>query len=41
MRPQMRITLQVNGEEHALVLEPRRTLLDALRYQNFSVFHCQ
>jgi aerobic-type carbon monoxide dehydrogenase small subunit (CoxS/CutS family) len=28
----MRITLQVNGEEHALVLEPRRTLLDALRY---------
>src|SRR5438034_4992440 len=25
------ITLNVNGAEHALVLEPRRTLLDALR----------
>jgi xanthine dehydrogenase YagT iron-sulfur-binding subunit len=25
------ITLSVNGEEHALALEPRRTLLDALR----------
>ena len=25
------ITLRVNGAEHALVLEPRRTLLDALR----------
>jgi xanthine dehydrogenase YagT iron-sulfur-binding subunit len=25
------ITLQVNGADHALVLEPRRTLLDALR----------
>lgn len=32
MQPQMRVTLQVNGGEHALVLEPRRTLLDALRY---------
>jgi xanthine dehydrogenase YagT iron-sulfur-binding subunit len=32
MQPQMRITLQINGGEHALVLEPRRTLLDALRY---------
>jgi aerobic-type carbon monoxide dehydrogenase small subunit (CoxS/CutS family) len=28
----MRVTLQVNGEKHILVLEPRRTLLDALRY---------
>jgi aerobic-type carbon monoxide dehydrogenase small subunit (CoxS/CutS family) len=28
----MRVTLQVNGEEQALLLEPRRTLLDALRY---------
>jgi xanthine dehydrogenase YagT iron-sulfur-binding subunit len=25
------VTLRVNGAEHALVLEPRRTLLDALR----------
>jgi xanthine dehydrogenase YagT iron-sulfur-binding subunit len=25
------VTLTVNGEEHPLVLEPRRTLLDALR----------
>ena len=25
------VTLSVNGTEHALVLEPRRTLLDALR----------
>jgi len=32
MQPQMRVTLQINGGEHALVLEPRRTLLDALRY---------
>ena len=32
MQPQMKVTLQVNGGEHALVLEPRRTLLDALRY---------
>lgn len=32
MPPQIRVTLQVNGREHALVLEPRRTLLDALRY---------
>jgi aerobic-type carbon monoxide dehydrogenase small subunit (CoxS/CutS family) len=29
---QMPVTLTVNGEEHALVLEPRRTLLDALRH---------
>ena len=27
-----RITLYVNGAEHELVLEPRRTLLDALRH---------
>ena len=26
------VTLHVNGDEHALVLEPRRTLLDALRH---------
>ncbi len=26
------VTLTVNGEEYALVLEPRRTLLDALRH---------
>jgi aerobic-type carbon monoxide dehydrogenase small subunit (CoxS/CutS family) len=26
------ITLYVNGSEHALVVEPRRTLLDALRH---------
>jgi aerobic-type carbon monoxide dehydrogenase small subunit (CoxS/CutS family) len=32
MQPQMRITLQINEGEHELVLEPRRTLLDALRY---------
>jgi aerobic-type carbon monoxide dehydrogenase small subunit (CoxS/CutS family) len=32
MQPQMSVTLQVNGGEHTLVLEPRRTLLDALRY---------
>jgi xanthine dehydrogenase YagT iron-sulfur-binding subunit len=32
MQPQMRVMLQVNGGEHELVLEPRRTLLDALRY---------
>ena len=32
MQPQMNVTLQVNGGEHALVLEPRRTLLDALRH---------
>ena len=32
MQPQMNVTLQVNGREHALVLEPRRTLLDALRH---------
>lgn len=32
MQPQMSIILQVNGGEHALVLEPRRTLLDALRH---------
>jgi aerobic-type carbon monoxide dehydrogenase small subunit (CoxS/CutS family) len=32
MQHQMKVTLQVNGGEHALVLEPRRTLLDALRY---------
>src|SRR5436853_7430665 len=27
----LRVTLSVNGADHALVLEPRRTLLDALR----------
>jgi xanthine dehydrogenase YagT iron-sulfur-binding subunit len=27
-----RVTLYVNGAEHELVLEPRRTLLDALRH---------
>jgi xanthine dehydrogenase YagT iron-sulfur-binding subunit len=27
----MRVTLSINGAEHALVLEPRRTLLDTLR----------
>jgi aerobic-type carbon monoxide dehydrogenase small subunit (CoxS/CutS family) len=32
MQPQVNVTLQVNGGEHALVLEPRRTLLDALRH---------
>src|SRR5436309_12046785 len=26
------VTLRVNGEAHSLVLEPRRTLLDALRH---------
>src|SRR5205814_6397820 len=26
------VTLRVNGDAHALVLEPRRTLLDALRH---------
>ena len=26
------VTLHINGTEHTLVLEPRRTLLDALRY---------
>jgi xanthine dehydrogenase YagT iron-sulfur-binding subunit len=28
----LRITLHVNGAEHGLVLEPRHTLLDTLRY---------
>jgi xanthine dehydrogenase YagT iron-sulfur-binding subunit len=28
---QVAVPLQVNGVEHMLVLEPRRTLLDALR----------
>lgn len=32
MQPmRMHVTLQVNGSDRALVLEPRRTLLDALR----------
>ena len=31
MQTQMTVTLQVNGGTHVLVLEPRRTLLDALR----------
>jgi xanthine dehydrogenase YagT iron-sulfur-binding subunit len=31
LRHPLPITLQVNGTAHALVLEPRRTLLDALR----------
>ena len=26
------VTLRVNGTDHALALEPRRTLLDALRH---------
>jgi len=26
------VTLSINGTEHELILEPRRTLLDALRY---------
>jgi aerobic-type carbon monoxide dehydrogenase small subunit (CoxS/CutS family) len=29
--PRLPVTLTVNGAEHALLLEPRRTLLDALR----------
>ena len=31
-RRRLTVTLRVNGDEHALVLEPRRTLLDALRH---------
>ena len=27
----LRVTLRVNSTDHALILEPRRTLLDALR----------
>src|SRR5689334_16064007 len=30
--PLLPVTLHVNGAEHALMLEPRRTLLDALRH---------
>jgi xanthine dehydrogenase YagT iron-sulfur-binding subunit len=30
-RPRTAVVLSVNGTEHALVVEPRRTLLDALR----------
>jgi xanthine dehydrogenase YagT iron-sulfur-binding subunit len=32
MQTDLRITLYVNGAEHRLVLEPRHTLLDTLRY---------
>jgi xanthine dehydrogenase YagT iron-sulfur-binding subunit len=28
----MNVTLQINGTDHALAVEPRRTLLDALRH---------
>ncbi len=30
--PDRRVTLYINGVEHGLVVEPRRTLLDTLRY---------
>jgi CO/xanthine dehydrogenase Mo-binding subunit len=30
--PRLSVTLRVNGVDHTLVLEPRRTLLDALRH---------
>lgn len=30
--PRLTVTLSVNGTDHPLVLEPRRTLLDALRH---------
>ncbi len=32
MTPKIATTLSINGHEHALLLEPRRTLLDALRH---------
>lgn len=31
-KPTQTVTLQVNGSEHTLAVEPRRVLLDALRY---------
>lgn len=32
MAERLTVTLSVNGTDHPLVLEPRRTLLDALRH---------